>query len=627
MKPETRNLKHFEFYILNFTLLAAFFIRVQNLTYHSIWFDEAVSIRWAQATVARILDVSMKLVEDRLPPLYYLLLKGWVSLAGLTEFSVRFPSVVLGVLLVPVMYALGRRLFNARTGLLAAALVAVNPFLVWYSQEARMYALAATLGALTVLAFHRAVTGGGARHWAAMGIFAAAGLYTHLYSGFLLPALALWLVLNPAVLKKHWLAFGATMAAVSAAFVPLALATWRFSGESTPGDPLSSVGGRVWGLLRAFSVWRADLAPDTVKLVLIALAVAATLGALAAARRRGGWLVILLLAMPFIIASGLMFRSELAFFGERYFIVMVPWLLLLEAAGVMMVIGGKKGKRRVAGWVGALGLLAVTVIPLPGQWSVPAAKEAWRQSAEYLAAHAQPDDAIFIHPEWIRFAFQYYQGQLNVPGETAAYFFSVDDQTDLDTPLNGVVGDHPVVWLIESHLDQPDPDRRVENWFAARYPLVTELYPPGVTLKAFAPGYQMTELPATAIPAEAEFATGVRLRGFSVQDDPVSARENLFHPPSGWVHVTLYFALGDAPPQDTIPFVNMIDAQGQVWGASLARGTDAFHFYPPTRWQAGQIIRQDVDVNLNPATPPGEYMLVVGLGDETAALQSVTVKE
>lgn len=620
LKPETRNLK-----LIAITLLA-FWVRVQNLTYHSIWFDEAVSIRWAQSSVARILDVSMHLVEDRLPPLYYLLLKGWVSLAGLTEFSVRFPSVVLGVLLVAAVYAIGRRVFGVRTALLAAALVAVNPFLVWYSQEARMYALAALLGTLTVLAFHRAVTVGGARHWAAMGIFAAAGLYTHLYSGFLLPALALWLLLNPSALKKHWLAFGGTMGAVSVAFVPLALATWRFSGESTPGDPLHGIGGRAWGLLRAFAIWRADVPPSIAQIVLIALAVAVILGSVVALRRRSGWLIILLLTMPFIIASGLMFRSELAFFGERYFIVMVPWLLLLAAAGVTRVLWGENRWRKIATGVGALALVTLTAIPLPGQWSVPAAKEAWRQSAAYLSAHTAPDDVIFIHPEWIRFAFQYYQGQMPTAGETAAYFFAVDDQTDLDTPLNGVVDGHAVVWLIESHLDQPDPDRRVENWFAVRYPLVTELFPPGVTLKGFAPGYQLTNLPAAATPADAEFSGGVRLVGFTVQDETVSARDDFFHPPSGWVHVVLYFSRTDAPPQDTIPFVHLIDGQGQVWGASLERGNDAFHFYPPTRWQSGQIIRQDVDVNLNPATPPGEYMLVVGFGDETAELQTVTVK-
>ena len=132
-------------------------LRLYNLTYHSLWFDEAVSIRWAQSGVSRILEVSMKLVDDRLPPLYYLLLKWWGDVAGLSEFSVRFPSVVFGTLLIPVVYALGRRLFGRRTGALAALLTALNPFLIWYSQEARMYSLAVLLGTFGVLCFVMAV--------------------------------------------------------------------------------------------------------------------------------------------------------------------------------------------------------------------------------------------------------------------------------------------------------------------------------------------------------------------------------------------------------------------------------------------------------------------------------------
>ena len=138
------------------TLVGAW-LRLTNLTYHSIWFDEAISIRWATSSVPRIIEVSMTLVEDRLPPLYYLLLKWWVDLAGLSEFGLRYLSVVFGVLLIPSVYILGSRLFNRYVGLLAALLIALNPFLIWYSQEARMYALAVLLGTLGVLCFILAV--------------------------------------------------------------------------------------------------------------------------------------------------------------------------------------------------------------------------------------------------------------------------------------------------------------------------------------------------------------------------------------------------------------------------------------------------------------------------------------
>ncbi len=623
--------------IVTITLLA-FWVRVQNLTYHSIWFDEAISLRWAQSTVARILEVSMHLVEDRLPPLYYLLLKWWVDGAGVSEFSVRYLSVLFGVLLIPVLYTLGHKLFGQTVGWVAALLAAVNPFLVWYSQEARMYALAVLLGTLGVLFFVDAISPPQPlpRHklifyWAGMGVCVLAGLYTHLYTGFLWPALALWLLANPRTLKRVWLPFGLTMGTAATLFLPLAIANWRFSGESVPGNPWVGVGARILELFRAFVVWRASLATGTAQVVLAVLALFLLAGIALALQKQKGWLVIGLLAMPFVVASILLLRSRLAFFGERYFIVLVPWLLLLQALGVgwfFQRLGQRSAIRQSAGWSAVLLLVGVTAVPLPGLWSVPAAKETWRQTVAYMTTHVQPGDAVFIHPEWVRFPYQYYARQMGTPGQTYAAFFAVDENTDLDGPLNGILDDHPVVWLIESHLDEPDPERRVENWFAARYPLVTELYPPGVVLKAYAPGYQLNQLPATATPTDAVFASGIRLRGFRVFDPRLPARETLFHPPSNWIHVALYWSPANGSgAEDVFPYVHLVDKAGQVWGASLERGSDAFHFYPPSRWQSGQIIRLDVDVNLNPVTPSGEYRLVVGVGEESTVLSVVEIED
>ena len=89
-------------------------VRLYNLSYHSLWFDEAMSVYWARSTTARILEVSMNLVEDRLPPLYYLLLHYWRLLLGDGELAVRLPSVLLGTLLVPILYRLGLDLFRSR---------------------------------------------------------------------------------------------------------------------------------------------------------------------------------------------------------------------------------------------------------------------------------------------------------------------------------------------------------------------------------------------------------------------------------------------------------------------------------------------------------------------------------
>jgi hypothetical protein len=221
----------------------------------------------------------------------------------------------------------------------------------------------------------------------------------------------------------------------------------------------------------------------------------------------------------------------------------------------------------------------------------------------------------------VRYPFQFY---FRGPGQTYAAFSNVTPETPLDGPLQGVVGNHPIIWLIQSHLDGPDPKRLVEQWFAARYPLVTELYPPGISFKGYAPGYQLDTLPPEATPANIEFANGLRLVGY--QADPlVAATDNLFHPPSGWAHVTLYWAATKPITKDVVPLVNLVGPEG-VWGASLERAGDALKMYPTSRWPVGRvgnssyskIVRQDVDVNLNPVTPPGRYRLIVSLAGNPA---------
>jgi mannosyltransferase len=640
--------------------LAGLAIRLQNLSYHSLWFDEAMSVHWARSSLARILEVSMNLVEDRLPPLYYLVLHYWRLVFGDGEVAVRLPSVLLGTLLVPLVYRLAADLFqDRRIALLAAALTALNPFLVWYSQEARMYAMAVLLVTLGTWLFVKAtsargVQGGrrqaawrGALTWSGYGLCAAAGLYTHLYTGFVLPAHALYLLLTWRRSRRAWLPFVLTMLAVGLLFAPLALANWRASSEAGPGDPLAGLWARAWWLLSAFSIWKAPLSAPWATIITAGVVGFAAAGLLlaypmdrsqatAGSRARPlkpRLLIALLMVTPPVIATLLLFRSQVVFLGERYFIIVVPWLMIAAAAGADGLAGrlrtwmaGARRPRPVTNptppptrylLAAACYLLpvALTCVPLPGQWSPSARKEAWRETASYLATHASPEDAILIHPDWTRYPLQYY---FRGPGQTYAVFGSVGDGTDISTPLSVISNDHAVVWLVESHTELADPQHQVNAWLAARYPVVTELYPPGlVAVRAYAPGYITHRLPERARPMQADFAGGLGLAGYTVPQTQVRASDDLFHPPSGWIHTTLYWSVRSPLAQAYTPFVHLIDGLGQVWGASLERPNDAFDFYPTPDWQPGQVVRSDFDINLNPTTPPGTYTLVVGLRDAT----------
>ncbi|MCB0214777.1 MAG: hypothetical protein KDJ52_35890, partial [Anaerolineae bacterium] len=98
----------------------------------------------------------------------------------------------------------------------------------------------------------------------------------------------------------------------------------------------------------------------------------------------------------------------------------------------------------------------------------------------------------------------------------------------------------------------------------------------------------------------------------------------------GWLHVTLYWTAAAPISSDVMPVVQLVGPEG-VWGVNLDRAGDALKVFPPTQWfnadRASQpIIRHDLDVNLNPVTPPGEYLLVVKVGEEQFVLGEVGVR-
>jgi len=132
--------------LLAITLLALG-LRLGRLTFQPLWWDEGTSVYFASQPLG---DLTAATAADIHPPLYYLLLHFWMLLCGRGEAALRLFSVVIGTLTIPLIYLVGRCLFDARTALLAALLLALSPFHVYYSQEVRMYALVTLLGLVSV---------------------------------------------------------------------------------------------------------------------------------------------------------------------------------------------------------------------------------------------------------------------------------------------------------------------------------------------------------------------------------------------------------------------------------------------------------------------------------------------
>jgi mannosyltransferase len=179
------------FAVFAFTVAAAV-LRFWRLGHQGYWFDEANTALLVHYSPGKMLGLIPQ--TESTPPLYYGIAWVWARVFGYAEAGLRSLSAVCGVLLVPVAYGAGRKLISPRAGLIAAALTAFNPFLIWYSQEARSYELVALLSGASLLAFAYAKampTSGRVTVWA---LVAALALATHYYSLLVVIPEAVWLL-------------------------------------------------------------------------------------------------------------------------------------------------------------------------------------------------------------------------------------------------------------------------------------------------------------------------------------------------------------------------------------------------------------------------------------------------
>jgi mannosyltransferase len=167
-------------------------LRFATLGTQSYWFDEAQAAHELHLSLGSMLS-SFNAVETA-PPLYFVLGWVWVHLFGNSPVALRSLSALAGTALIPIAYLCGRELVSRRAGLLAAAFVAVSPFMVWYSQEAREYMLVAAFCGASVLWFARARQDPSRRNIAWWGVFSGLALLTHYFAGFLVAPEALWLL-------------------------------------------------------------------------------------------------------------------------------------------------------------------------------------------------------------------------------------------------------------------------------------------------------------------------------------------------------------------------------------------------------------------------------------------------
>jgi mannosyltransferase len=178
--------------VLALLIAIAAFLRFWRLRHQGFWFDEANTSQEVHYTPGQLLSL-LKHYEST-PPLYYAVAWVWARIFGYGEAGLRSLSAVCGVLVVPVSYVLARKLFSRRAGLIAAALTASNPLLIWYSQEARAYELVVLLTGISLVAFAYAKDEPGPVAVATWTVSCALAIATEYYAALVIIPQALWLL-------------------------------------------------------------------------------------------------------------------------------------------------------------------------------------------------------------------------------------------------------------------------------------------------------------------------------------------------------------------------------------------------------------------------------------------------
>jgi mannosyltransferase len=472
--------------LLGFISVLAAFIRFHSLAAKSFWFDEGVSVGIARLdwyNFARILwrrEANMSL--------YYFLLHFWLYFGG-SEFFVRTLSVLFAIASVPVIYLLGRRLFDARVGLIAAALLAVNAYHVQYSQDARSYSLMVFLCLLSSLYFLKCLNEPSRGNRAAYILSSALAVYAQFVS--LLLVIVQWMSLKmldqervPQQIRRDWrwialfvspvIVFAATTGTGPLRWVqrPGLKDLWIFAGNLTGN-------GGTWLLLAYVAACAAACIP-----VLRGRAL-----------RRVSWedwryrFLLCWLIFPILLTLGVSLVKPL--FVPRYFIFCLPALLLLVACGI--------ARLRTVAMIPAL--LCVLFASLQGtagyyRQDLDIQRDDWQAAAQYVLDHAQSGDALLFHVPMGRMPYEFYHSRsgsaLLAPevlyprhGDRIAFLDFVEKPNDAE--LERLLPQHSRAWLVltyaKTQLGSPDArSTELTSLLEKIYPNVEAYGFPGVEI-------------------------------------------------------------------------------------------------------------------------------------------------
>ncbi len=460
----TQHAARITYYSLLIIILVAFYLRASSITFQSLWRDETDAIRFALAPLPDLIKTLTQPGYNG--PLFFLMLRGWIGVAGQSEIALRFPSLVFGVISVALIFAVGKRLFNRSIGLIAATLFAFSAYQVWYSQEAKMYTLITMLALASIYFLRRGVVEGRTRFWISVVVATSLAMYAHILAALLIPVevalFVLWWPLSRKQIRTGAIAF----ALLTLPYIPLA--GWELPLVFQPaetGFAHYTFGGMLNTLGSAYTVSILTPLIDWSISVVIGLSAALTIWGLLESKFAISHRLALLLWLGLPFLAILIVSINRPVFTDRY-------LIWIEAAYYLLIAIGLHSLWRIwkpIGLAALIGLVFVSTLSLNAQATTPF-KSDFRSAAQAIEREIKPGEAIVFQIPYVHYTFDYYFQQpyrpidgpyTNYPGNNNGYR---DNADTVFKNLEVVFQNQQSVWLVLSEEEMWDRRHLLRQW-------------------------------------------------------------------------------------------------------------------------------------------------------------------
>jgi 4-amino-4-deoxy-L-arabinose transferase-like glycosyltransferase len=530
-------------------VLFAFAWRVHNLAEQSMWRDEIDAIYFALRDLPATLSMFVDTAQNG--ALYFLGLRPWLSLMGSGEFTLRYLSLIFGVLSIPLLWqlcrvltpavmtrssddlasagssrwrrVLARALRPANLGnapLIAAVLLAINPYHLWYSQEGKMYTLIIFLTLLSAWFWLKGIKRGGFGPWFGFLVTVSLAIYTHLLMILLIPLFVVWFAIAWPASRRSRQGFLLALAGLTLPYLPLLVWQWDLLTTNEIRTALDFV--PLGEILRTVLYYQSSSFVETRNILYLVPIFALGLAGLyvgyrglpdeqAGSANGLGWrrrllLIVAWLVVPVLTIYLLSLRQPV--FLPRYVIWITPAAMMLLALGIQSFWNNRGTLSRPL----AVTLMLYIVVYWAGigwQEKTLEIKTDLRGTVQYISENRPPEDLLIIQIPYLHVAYQYYSGDQGLnpfqegqrrlgwwaPGLAPESELGVEAaRSQVDRQMRDLTSGAGDIWVMLSEVELADPGHLMLDWLDTETTLIDQVDFRGAQVRHYRMTSEVTEV-------------------------------------------------------------------------------------------------------------------------------------